>query len=136
MSGTVHRDKLWYWLHDQDGRVAELDIKLDILDAEIHALQTIKHEETRTKLERLGFDVSNYRPPPPLLPSEQRCLNHSARTMTSKRSSSLPRRPRSTALTASSSPPARPRRRTPTPAPSRSSGAASARCSASDSPKN
>jgi hypothetical protein len=73
---SAQRDKLWYLLHDRDGRVAELDIKLDRLDIEIDGLQRSRYEETKTKLEKLGIDTSNYRPPPPLLASEQRCLNH------------------------------------------------------------
>ena len=32
------RDKAWYLIHDRDGEVARLDIRLDILDAEIDAL--------------------------------------------------------------------------------------------------
>jgi hypothetical protein len=39
-------------------------------------MQRVRHEETKAKLERLGFDTSNYRPPPPLLASEQRRRNH------------------------------------------------------------
>ena len=73
---SAPRDKLWYWLHDQDGQVAELEIKLDRLDIEIDGLQRIRYEETKERLEQLGIDTSNYRPAPPLLASEQRCTNH------------------------------------------------------------
>ena len=73
---SASRDKLWYLLHDTDGEVAKLDIKLDILDAEIDALQRIRYEETKEKLERLGIDTAKYRPPPRPLASEQRCTNH------------------------------------------------------------
>ena len=76
MSGSVRRGPAWYLVHDKDGQVAELDRKLDLLDAEIHTLQTVRYEETRERLQRLGIDVSNYRPPPPLLEGEQRRLSH------------------------------------------------------------
>ena len=74
MSGP--RDPLWYWLHDQDGRVAELEIKLDRLDIEIDGLNRIRYEEKKARLEQLGIDTSNYRPMPPMLEREQRCVNH------------------------------------------------------------
>ena len=73
---SARRDKLWYWLHDQDGQVAELDIKLDRIDIEIDGLRRIQYEETKAKLEQLGIDTSNYRPPPHIHRSEQRCSNH------------------------------------------------------------
>ncbi len=73
---SARRDKLWYWLHDQDGQVAELDIKLDRIDIEIDCLRRIQYEETKAKLEQLGIDTSNYRPPPHIHRSEQRCSNH------------------------------------------------------------
>jgi hypothetical protein len=72
----TRRDKAWYLVHDQDGQVAERDIKLDCIDIEINGLQRVLYEETKAKLERIGIDTSNYRPPPPLHPSEQRCRNH------------------------------------------------------------
>ena len=56
--------------------MAELDIKLDRIDIEIHGLGRMQHEETKARLERLGIDTLNYRLPPPLLASEQRCTNH------------------------------------------------------------
>ena len=75
-SVSVRRDKAWYLVHDPTGEVAALDIKLDCIDIEIDGLLRIQHEETKARLQRLGFDVSNYRPPPPRLRSEQRCFNH------------------------------------------------------------
>ena len=71
----MSRDKLWYLLHPDD-RVTELDIKLDRIDIEIDGLRRIRYEETKARLEALGIDVSNYRPPPPLTEREQRCRNH------------------------------------------------------------
>ena len=76
MSATIRRDKLWYWRNDGDGQVAELDIKLDRIDIEIDGLQRIRYEETKARLEALGIDTTNYRPPPPILEREQRCTNH------------------------------------------------------------
>jgi hypothetical protein len=73
---SVHRDKAWYLVNDRDGKVAQLDIELDRLDIETDALRRIQHQETKARLERLGFDTTNYRPPPRTLRSEQRCLNH------------------------------------------------------------
>ena len=70
------RDKLWYWLHDQDGQVAEIERRLDRLDVEIDALTRVRFEETKARLEQLGIDVSNYKPPPHIHRSEQRCTNH------------------------------------------------------------
>jgi hypothetical protein len=61
MSGT--RDALWYLLHDRDGEVAELERRLDVVDFEINALRRMQHEDTKARLERLGFDTSNYKPP-------------------------------------------------------------------------
>jgi hypothetical protein len=68
--------KVWYLLHDADGQVAELDIKLDRIDIEIDGLRRLAFEETRTRLERLGVDVSNYKPAPHIHRSEMRCTNH------------------------------------------------------------
>lgn len=73
---STQRNKLWYWLNDKDGRVAALDIELDCLDIEIDALQRIRHEETRERLQRLGIDTTNYQPSPQRLQSEQRCIKH------------------------------------------------------------
>jgi hypothetical protein len=74
---STPRDKLWYRPHDQDGPVAELDIRLDCIDIEIDALRRLRYEETKAKLEQLGIDTSKYcPPPPPLLASEQRCTNN------------------------------------------------------------
>jgi hypothetical protein len=56
--------------------VAELDIKLDRIDIEIDGLQRIRYEETKARLEALGIDTSNYRPPPPLTERELRCSGH------------------------------------------------------------
>jgi hypothetical protein len=70
------RDKLWYLRNDRGGEVAELDIQLDRIDIEIDGLRALRYEETKAKLERLGFDTSKYRPPPRRLVSEQRCINH------------------------------------------------------------
>ena len=73
---TIRRDKAWYLVNDRDGRVAALDIRLDMIDIEIDGLRRIRYEDTRAALERLGFDTSDYRPPPRLLASEHRCTNH------------------------------------------------------------
>lgn len=73
---SAQRNKLWYWLNDKDGKVAELDIELDCLDIEIAGLRRIQYEETKAKLERLGLDTTNYRPSPLPLRGEQRCINH------------------------------------------------------------
>jgi hypothetical protein len=70
------RDKLWYLINDRGGEVAELEIRLDRADLEIDGLRRIQWEETRDRLQRLGFDVSKYRPPPQLRLFEQRCANH------------------------------------------------------------
>jgi hypothetical protein len=35
----------------------------------------MQYEETKERLERLGIDVSRYRPPPPLQPFEQFCTS-------------------------------------------------------------
>ena len=113
--------------------MAELDIKLDRIDIEIDGLRRIQHEETKARLERLGIDTSNYRLPPPLLASEQRCTNHLRPDDDIEALVKAARKRSSTACTASTSPPTRPPTRRPsTRAASRSSGAASARCSASD----
>ena len=37
------------------------------------AIRRLRHEETKARLERLGFDVSNFQPPPPLQAWEQHC---------------------------------------------------------------
>ena len=76
MRASIRCDKLWYWLNDRDGQVAELDIKLDRIDIEIDGLRRIAFEETKARLERLGIDTSNYRPAPPLVAHEQRCTRH------------------------------------------------------------
>ena len=39
-------------------------------------VELIEDEETRDRLERLGYDVSNYKPLPPIHPSEQRSQAH------------------------------------------------------------
>jgi hypothetical protein len=70
------RDKLWYLINDRGGEVAELDIRLDCIDMEIDGLRALRYEETKAKLERLGFDTAKYRPPPQLRSFEQRCTNH------------------------------------------------------------
>ena len=56
MSAT--RGPLWYLIHDRDGQLAGLDIKLERIDMEIDGLRRIRHQETKAKLEQLGFDVS------------------------------------------------------------------------------
>ena len=70
------RDKLWYLINDRGGEVAELDIRLDCIDMEIDGLRALRYQETKAKLERLGFDTANYRPPPQLRSFEQRCRSH------------------------------------------------------------
>ncbi len=129
---SARRDKLWYWLHDQDGQVAELDIKLDRIDIEIDGLRRIQYEETKAKLEQLGIDTSNYRPPPHIHRSEQRCSNHLRPDDDIGALVAAAQERRSTARTASTSPPARPPTRRPSTRAARcSSDQASARCSAS-----
>ena len=73
---SAARDKLWYLLHDPVGEIAEVERRLDRIDAEIHGWQTIRHAEVKARLEALGIDTTNYRPPPPILEREQRCTNH------------------------------------------------------------
>jgi hypothetical protein len=73
---SVVRDKLWYLLNDKSGELAALELELDVLDAEIDAERRVVYERTKAGLERLGFDTSNYRPPPYIARGEQRCLGH------------------------------------------------------------
>ena len=70
------RDKLWYLLNDPSGEIAELERRLDRLDIEIDGRRRLASEANRERLERLGVDVSNYKPAPHLHPSELRCTNH------------------------------------------------------------
>jgi hypothetical protein len=97
VSVSIRRDKLWYWLHDQDGRVAEPDIKLDCLDIEIDGPYP-----SAAKPRRAAAGTST---PEPMAAAaaprvEQRCMDTYATTTTSKRSSLSPRNARSTARTA------------------------------------
>ena len=62
----MRRDKVWYLLHDSLGEVAKRDIKLDRIDIEVDGLRRIQWDETQARLKRLGFDVTNRRPPPPM----------------------------------------------------------------------
>jgi hypothetical protein len=73
---SAPRSKVWYLLHDSTGEVAAREVRLDCGAIEINGLQRVLYEETKEKLQRIGIDTSNYRPPPPLHPSEQRCRNH------------------------------------------------------------
>ena len=70
------RDALWYLMNDRTGEIAALDRELDRLDWEINYERRRRHEETRERLERLGYDVSDYKPLPYIHPSEQRCRAH------------------------------------------------------------
>ena len=56
--------------------MAALDIKLDRIDIEIDGLQRIRYAEVKARLEALGINTSNFRPPPPMLEHEQRCTRH------------------------------------------------------------
>jgi hypothetical protein len=51
-------------LHDSDDRLADTEKKLDLIDYAIHDELWLKWRETKQRLERIGFDVSRYRPPP------------------------------------------------------------------------
>jgi hypothetical protein len=73
---SAPRDKLWYLLNDPLDELAKLEVELDCIDIEIDGLNRIRYEENKARLERLGIDVSNYRPPPPRHRSEQLCVNH------------------------------------------------------------
>ena len=70
------RDKAWYLIPDKGGQVAELEVRTDVLDWEISYERQRRHEETRDRLARLGYDVSDYKPLPPIHRNEQRCLEH------------------------------------------------------------
>ena len=72
------RGPLWYWLHDPTDEIAETERRLDRLDAEIDLLHRMQFQETKQKLERAGYDVSNYRPAPARHPSEIRSRNSSS----------------------------------------------------------
>ena len=113
MSANIRRDKLWYWLHDQDDQVAEIDIKLDRADIEIDGLRRIGFEETKARLERLGIDTTNYRPPPHIPRSEQRCTNHLRPDDDIEALVIAATETKLDACTASTSPPARPPTRRP-----------------------
>jgi len=68
----TERDKLRDLLVDRDGQLHALDVKADMLTIEIDGEFRLRYEETKQRLERLGFDVSRYRPTPARHPSEER----------------------------------------------------------------
>jgi hypothetical protein len=45
-----------------DRRIIESAHRLDILDAQIESVRRSLHEETRARLERLGYDASRFEP--------------------------------------------------------------------------
>jgi hypothetical protein len=55
-------DKLWLLLDDRGRQVAELDLKLDVLDAMIQAEKNHQLREVRERLERLGLRADGLRP--------------------------------------------------------------------------
>ena len=100
----VARTKLENLMRDKDGQIAELALKLDLLDAAIWDERLLQYQETKARLERIGVDVSKFRPPPRPGRAEQRSAQHVDSTTTSRSSSPPPRRARSTAWPASTSP--------------------------------
>ena len=72
----MSRDKLWYFIHDQDGKVAELDRELDLLDLDIALTQRHQFRETKRRLDDHGLDTTNYKPIPLPRPQEERSYNH------------------------------------------------------------
>ena len=72
----VARAKLANLLNDPTGEVAELALRLDVLDGQIWDERFVQYLETRERLQRLGIDVSKFRPPPRPARSEQRSVHH------------------------------------------------------------
>ena len=72
----VARTKLENLLADKDGQIAELALRLDLLDAAIWDERFLQYQETKARLQRLGFDVSKFRPAPRPGPAEQRSEHH------------------------------------------------------------
>ena len=68
----TQRDRLRELLVDYDGQLHALDVKADMLTIEIDGELRLRYEKNKQRLERLGFDVSRYRPTPARRPCEER----------------------------------------------------------------
>ena len=106
MTASEARAKLAQLRRDPSGELAKLELRLDVLDAEIDLEGRVRFQETKEKLERAGFDVSNYRPTPPRHPARSAPETTSVTTRSS-RSSLPPRNARPTAPGANTTPKAR-----------------------------
>jgi hypothetical protein len=69
-------EKLRNLLNDRDGQLYELALRLDVLDAQIRDELHIQHMQTKQRLERLGYNVTGFAPPPRPHWSEQRTSRH------------------------------------------------------------
>lgn len=69
-------DKLTDLMRDPTGEVAELALRLDVLDTQIWDERFLQYQETKAKLDALGIDTTRFSPPPRPARAEQRSTRH------------------------------------------------------------